>query len=148
MQYPFQSQITDPKIEILRNAGEISVTSGEENMGCAARLKEALKEVAKQSNTSSVQELKNEIKFWTKKFCPECEKCPEFRDGLLLYKDLTTPYRIEFPNYEHMNKKSKEILIELFGNKEIPEPSRDREYFPYSVINNKIDMDSVIPTMA
>ena len=94
------------------------------------------------------EELKNEIKFWTKKFCPDCEHCPQFRNGLLLYKDLSTPYIIEFPNYEHLNKKSKDILIALFGEKQVPEPSRDREFFPYNLIDKKIDMDNVIPTMA
>ena len=54
-------EFENPKTEILRNAGEIPVTDVEDNMGCAARLKEALKEVAKQSNTSSVQEFKNDI---------------------------------------------------------------------------------------
>ena len=53
-------ELENPKTDILMNAGEISVTNVEDSMGCAARLKEALRAVAKESNTSSVQELNNE----------------------------------------------------------------------------------------
>ena len=62
-------ELENPKTVILMNAGEISVTNVEDSMGCAARLKEALKEVAKESNTSSVQEFNNEVNKYSFKGC-------------------------------------------------------------------------------
>lgn len=86
---------------------------------------------------------------WKGPPCPECDNdCPTFKQDKIIYKDLVTDYKIEFPNYQNLNKREKDLLSEIFSMENIPEPSRDREYFPYSVINNKIDMDSVIPTMA
>jgi len=94
-------------------------------------------------------ECKDCEKEWKGPPCPECDNdCPTFKEDKIIYKDLVTDYKIEFPNYQNLNKKEKDLLSEIFSVENIPEPSRDREFFPYNMIDNKIDMDSVIPTMA
>lgn len=86
---------------------------------------------------------------WKGPPCPECDNdCPSFKEDKIIYKDLVTYYKIEFPNYQNLHKKEKDLLSEIFSMENIPEPSRDREYFPYNVLNSKINMNYVIPTMA
>ena len=90
-----------------------------------------------------------ENKEWKGPPCPECDNdCPSFKEDKIIYKDLVTDYKIEFPNYQNLHKKEKDLLLEIFGMKNIPESSRDREYFPYNMIDKKIDMNFVIPSMA
>ena len=80
---------------------------------------------------------------------PNCKECPQFYNDRIIYKDLITKYKIEFPDYEMLHNREKDILQQIFGSDNfIPKPNIDREYFPYNVLDSKIDMNNVIPSMA
>jgi len=88
-------------------------------------------------------------KQWDGEPCPDCDECPKFYNDRIIYKDLITKYKIEFPDYDMLHNKEKDILQKIFkSDTVIPEPNIDREYFPYNVLESKIDMNNVIPSMA
>ena len=86
---------------------------------------------------------------WTGPPCPDCKECPQFYNDKIIYKDLITRYKIQFPDYDMLHNKEKDILNEIFQSDNIiPEPNIDREYFPYNVLDSKINMENVMPSMA
>jgi hypothetical protein len=86
---------------------------------------------------------------WTGPPCPDCKECPQFYNDKIIYKDLITRYKIEFPDYDMLHNKEKNILEEIFkSDNKLPDPNIDREYFPYNVFDTKVNMENVIPSMA
>ena len=88
-------------------------------------------------------------KQWDGPPCPDCNECPQFYNDRVIYKNLITKYKIEFPDYEMLTNDEKDILSKLFiSDNRVPEPNIDNEYFPYNELYNKIDMENVMPSMA
>lgn len=86
---------------------------------------------------------------WNGPPCPDCNECPVFYNDKLIYKDLITRYKIDFPDYDMLDNDKKNILDEIFSSDNpLPEPNIDREYFPYNTLGTKIDMNNVMPSMA
>ena len=86
---------------------------------------------------------------WMGPPCPKCKECPQFYNDMIIYKDLITRYKIEFPDYDMLHNKEKHILENIFKSDNVlPEPNIDREYFPYNVLDRKINMENVMPSMA
>ena len=88
-------------------------------------------------------------KKWDGPPCPECKECPQFYNNRVIYKNLITKYKIEFPDYEMLSNDEKDILHQIFiSDIPLPEPNIENEYFPYNILDNKIDMENVIPSIA
>tara|TARA_Y100001970_G_C13983092_1_gene724219 strand:- start:14 stop:544 length:531 start_codon:yes stop_codon:yes gene_type:complete len=88
-------------------------------------------------------------KKWDGPPCPDCKECPQFYNDRVIYKNLITKYKIEFPDYEMLSNDEKDILHQIFiSNIPLPEPNIENEYFPYNILDNKIDMENVMPSMA
>ena len=48
-----------------------------------------------------------------------------------------------------LSNDEKDILHSIFmSDKKIPKPNTDNEYFPYNILESKIDMDNIMPSMA
>ena len=88
-------------------------------------------------------------KKWDGPPCPECKECPQFYNNRVIYKNLITKYKIEFPDYEMLSNDEKDILHQIFiSDIPLPEPNIENEYFPYNILDNKIDMENVMPSIA
>ena len=88
-------------------------------------------------------------KQWDGPPCSDCKECPQFYNDRVIYKNLITKYKIEFPDYEMLSNEEKDILHGIFmSDTKVPEPNIEDEYFPYNILQNKIDMDNIMPSMA
>ena len=88
-------------------------------------------------------------KKWNGPPCPDCKECPQFYNDRVIYKNLITKYKIEFPDYEMLSNDEKDILHQIFiSDIPLPEPNIENEYFPYNILDNKIDMENVMPSIA